>query len=155
MGSGPVRSVSVLMRGGRNCPGVARVGRHAGRVAGAEAGAAAVAELLRGHGLMAPDAQAPDAQAPDVAVVVSPALCEGQDMVGNRGRLNDAALNAEAADWLGSETALALLDTCATAQPISHHGPQTQEEPQPLRARLFDLHMRMAETDPCVKHLAH
>lgn len=107
-------------------------------------------ELLGRHSLVAPVAEAPD-----VVVVVSAALREGLDVVGNRGRLDDAALNAEAADRFGGEAALALLDTGPTAQPISHRGPQTQEEPQPRRARLFDLHMRMDETDPCVKHPVH
>lgn len=103
-------------------------------------------ELLGRHSLVAPVAEAPD-----VAVVVSAALREGLNVVGNRGRLDDAALDAEAADRFGSEAALALLDTGPTAQPISHRGPQTQEEPQPRRARLFDLNMRMDETDPFVK----
>lgn len=136
----------MLMRGGRNCPGVGGVGRHSRGVAGAETGAAAMPELLGRHSLVAPVAEAPD-----VAVVVSAALREGLNVVGNRGRLDDAALDAEAADRFGSEAALALLDTGPTAQPISHRGPQTQEEPQPRRARLFDLNMRMDETDPFVK----
>lgn len=136
----------MLMRGGRNCPGVGGVGRHSRGVAGSETGAAAMAELLGRHSLVAPVAEAPD-----VAVVVGAALREGLDVVGNRGRLDDAALKAEAADRFGSQAALALLDTGPTAQPISHRGPQTQEEPLPRRARLFDLHIRMDETDPCVK----
>lgn len=124
----------MLMRDGHNGPGVGGVGRHARGVAGAETGAAAMPELLGSHSLVAPVAEAPD-----VAVVVNAAQRERLDVVGNGGRLDDAALDAEAADRFGSEAALALLDTGPTAQPISHRGPQTQEEPLPLRARLHQL----------------